>query len=125
MTPMYRADQVGSLLRPAALLEARRNPATSRDELTAIEDRHTLDVLDRQKRAGFKIFTDGELRRTGFMGDFYESVEGLDRDYHLDRSWKGAPAGVGVAKGIGAPGGAVVAKLQLVADCARRVWADA
>jgi len=112
MDPIYRADQVGSLLRPAELLEARRNPDISPDELTAIEDRHILDVLDRQKRAGFKIFTDGELRRTGFMGDFYESVEGLDREYDLDRTWKGAPAGVGVAKGIGAPGGAVVARLR-------------
>ena len=125
MNPIYRADQVGSLLRPAELLEARKNPNISRDALTAIEDRHILHVLDRQKQTGFKIFSDGELRRTSFMGDFYESVEGLDRDYDLDRSWKGAPAGVGVAKGIGAPGGAVVAKLQLVADCARRVWADA
>ena len=77
MAPIYRADQVGSLLRPAELLEARRNPDISHDELPGIEDRHILDVLDRQKRAGFKIFTDGELRRTGFMGDFYESVEGL------------------------------------------------
>src|SRR5436190_165122 len=112
MDPIYRADQVGSLLRPAELLEARRNPDISHGELTGIEDRHILDVLDRQKRAGFKIFTDGELRRTGFMGDFYESVEGLDREYDLDRTWKGAPAGVGVAKGIGAPGGAVVARLR-------------
>src|SRR5207249_430290 len=112
MAPIYRADQVGSLLRPAELLEARRNPDISHDELPGIEDRHILDVLDRQKRAGFKIFTDGELRRTGFMGDFYESVEGLDREYDLDRTWKGAPAGVGVAKGIGAPGGAVVARLR-------------
>ena len=112
MAPIYRADQVGSLLRPAELLEARKNPNISRHELTGIEDRHILDVLDRQKRAGFKIFTDGELRRTGFMGDFYESVEGLDSDYDLDRTWKGAPGGVGAAKGTGAPGGAVVAKLR-------------
>ena len=47
MDPIYRADQVGSLLRPAELLEARRNPDISPDELTAIEDRHILDVLDR------------------------------------------------------------------------------
>jgi 5-methyltetrahydropteroyltriglutamate--homocysteine methyltransferase len=111
-TYRYRADQIGSLLRPAELLEARQNPNISEDELTRIEDRHILDVFERQKRAGFKIFTDGELRRTGFMGDFYESVEGLDRQYDLDRTWKGAPAGVGVAKGIGAPGGAVVARLR-------------
>ena len=112
MASIYRADQVGSLLRPSDLLEARKNPNITRDELTLLEDRHILHVLDRQKRAGFRIFTDGELRRTGFMGDFFESVEGLDPEYELDRAWKGAPAGVGAARGIGAPGGAVVARLR-------------
>jgi len=112
MAEMYRADQVGSLLRPPELLEARTNPGVSREQLTAIEDRHILEVLTRQKRAGFRIFTDGELRRTGFMGDFYESVEGLNPEYELDRTWKGAPSGVAAASGVGAPGGAVVAKLR-------------
>src|SRR5947208_8037801 len=108
----YRADHVGSLLRPKELLDARNDPTITREQLAAIEDRHILGVLKRQQDAGLKIFTDGELRRTGFMGDFYDSVEGLDREYDLDRTWKGAPAGAGVAKGIGAPGGAVVAKLR-------------
>ena len=54
----------------------------------------------------------GELRRTGFMGDFYESVEGLNPEYELDRSWKGAPTGVAAASGVGAPGGAVVTKIR-------------
>jgi methionine synthase II (cobalamin-independent) len=112
MAPMYRADQVGSLLRPQELLEARQKPGISRGALTAIEDRYILDVLARQKSAGFRIFTDGELRRTGFMGDFYESVEGLSPEYELDRAWKGAPTGVAAASGVGAPGGAVVAKLR-------------
>jgi 5-methyltetrahydropteroyltriglutamate--homocysteine methyltransferase len=112
MTEMYRADQVGSLLRPPELLQARTIPGVSREQLTAIEDRHILDVLARQKSAGFRIFTDGELRRTGFMGDFYESVEGLSPEYELDRAWKGAPTGVAAASGVGAPGGAVVAKLR-------------
>jgi methionine synthase II (cobalamin-independent) len=112
MATRYRADHVGSLLRPHELLEARRNPALSHEQLTAIEDRYILDVLTRQKEIGFEIFTDGELRRAGFMSDFYESVEGLDYDYDVERAWKGAPAGVGVARGIGAPGGAVVSKLR-------------
>ena len=112
MTHMYRADQVGSLLRPHELLEARKRPGISHEELTALEDRYILDLFARQKSAGFRIFTDGELRRTGFMGDFYESVEGLSPEYELDRAWKGAPTGVAVASGVGAPGGAVVAKLR-------------
>src|SRR4029450_573304 len=109
MTPTYRADQVGSLLRPQELLNARNDPHTTHEQLTAIEDRHILDVLKQQQNIGFKIFTDGELRRTSFMGDFYESVEGIDPEYDVDRAWKG---GVGLAKGIGARGGAVVAKLR-------------
>ena len=100
MTTIYRADQVGSLLRPQELLEARKNPGVSRGELTAVEDRCVLDALARQQRAGFRIFTDGELRRSGFMGDFYESVEGLSSDYDLDRTWQGAPAGVAAASGM-------------------------
>jgi methionine synthase II (cobalamin-independent) len=112
MPPKYRADQVGSFLRPKELLDARKNPAVSAEQLTAIEDRCILDVLTRQKEAGFRIFSDGELRRSGFMGDFYDSVEGLDRDFEVDRTWKGAPSVAVVARGIGAPGGAVVAKLR-------------
>ena len=112
MAAHYRADHVGSLLRPRELLDARNDPHVTGEQLAAIEDRHILGVLKRQKEVGLQIFTDGELRRTSFMGDFYESVDGLDRDYELDRAWKGAPSGVGAARGIGAPGGAVVAKLR-------------
>ena len=108
----YRADHVGSLLRPKALLEARADHQVTREQLTAIEDRHILDVLKHQQDAGLTIFTDGELRRSGFMSDFYESVEGLDTAHEIARSWNGAPAGVGAARGIGAPGGAVVGKLR-------------
>ena len=84
----YRADNVGSLLRPKDLLDAGENPAVSPAQLQEIEDRHILDVLERQKDLGLKIFTDGELRRGSFMGDFYDSVEGLDRDHTVDRTWK-------------------------------------
>ena len=112
MITKYRADQVGSFLRPKELLDARKNPNLAPNALHAIEDRHILAVLDRQKQIGFKVFTDGELRRSSFMGDFYESVEGLSPEYELDRAWKGAPTGVASASGVGAPGGAVVAKIR-------------
>ena len=112
MARTYRADHVGSLLRPQELLDAHKDLGVTREQLTAIEDRHILDVLRRQQDAGLTIFTDGELRRTGFMSDFYESVDGLDPQYELARSWNGAPAGVGAARGIGAPGGAVIGKLR-------------
>jgi 5-methyltetrahydropteroyltriglutamate--homocysteine methyltransferase len=112
MTWRYHADHVGSLLRPQELLDARKDPQVTREQLSAVEDRHILDVLKHQQDAGLEIFTDGELRRASFMSDFYESVAGLDQEYEVDRTWKGAPAGVAAARGIGAPGGAVVAKLR-------------
>lgn len=108
----YKADHVGSLLRPKELLDARKDHHAAPSDLSVLEDRHILAVLKRQKDAGLEIFTDGELRRTGFMSDFFESVEGLDSEYELVRAWKGAPTGVQAAKGIGAPGGAVVSKLR-------------
>jgi 5-methyltetrahydropteroyltriglutamate--homocysteine methyltransferase len=86
---MYRADHVGSLLRPQEVLDARSDPHMSSERLREIEDTHILRVLERQKDLGFHIFTDGELRRRGFMSDFYESVDGLDHDGSVARAWKG------------------------------------
>ncbi|MGA8304194.1 MAG: hypothetical protein WB723_00835, partial [Candidatus Acidiferrales bacterium] len=76
MSGMYRADQVGSLLRPAELLEARRTAESK--ILAEIEDREIRRVLAKQKELGFEIFTDGELRRRNFMSDFTDAVEGFD-----------------------------------------------
>ena len=70
------------------LLDARDSPDVSSEELKKIEDRRILEVLERQKDLGLKIFTDGELRRSSFMGDFYDSVEGLDKDHTVARTWK-------------------------------------
>ena len=63
MTVPYRADQVGSFLRPAALLEARKDPSTPPERIRELEDRAILDCLARQRELGYEIFTDGELRR--------------------------------------------------------------
>jgi 5-methyltetrahydropteroyltriglutamate--homocysteine methyltransferase len=91
---IYRADQVGSLLRPPELIEARNHKATP-EQLKAIEDTCILRALKRQQELGFRIFTDGELRRGGFMTDFYESVEGLDMEGSIARAWKGSAGSVG------------------------------
>lgn len=88
MSRKYRADHVGSLLRPAELLEARKNPAKTPEELANMEDRHIERVLQRQKDVGLRIFTDGEFRRAGFMSDFNDSVEGLDNAEAIARDWK-------------------------------------
>ena len=90
MPSKYRADHVGSFLRPSELLNARRGHL-SIEQLRAIEDRHILGVLKRQKEIGFDIFTDGEFRRTNFMSDFTDAVEGFDFGDAVKRSWKDDP----------------------------------
>ena len=50
-------------------------------------------MLQRQKDLGFKIFTDGELRRLNFMSDFNEAVEGIDESDNLLRSWQASTGG--------------------------------
>ncbi len=86
MTSTYRADQVGSLLRPAELLEARRSKLPS-DELRALEDRHILRVFEKQKEVGLDIITDGEYRRSNFMSDFTDAVDGFDFRGSVQRTW--------------------------------------
>jgi 5-methyltetrahydropteroyltriglutamate--homocysteine methyltransferase len=96
----YRADHVGSLLRPPELLEARKNSSIAPEQLREIEDRHIQRVLQRQKDIGFRIFTDGEFRRGGFMSDFNDSVEGLDNAEAIGRDWKtAASSGTGPLAG--------------------------
>jgi 5-methyltetrahydropteroyltriglutamate--homocysteine methyltransferase len=76
----YRADQVGSLLRPKALLEAREQcarGAISREQLRAQEDQAILQALDRQRAVGLEIFTDGEFRRGSWITDMAEAVDGF------------------------------------------------
>jgi 5-methyltetrahydropteroyltriglutamate--homocysteine methyltransferase len=88
----FRADQVGSLLRPPELLEARRAATPDPERLRAIEDRHILRVLAKQQELGFDIFTDGELRRRHFMSDFTDAVEGFDHGDAVAMSWKAPSA---------------------------------
>jgi 5-methyltetrahydropteroyltriglutamate--homocysteine methyltransferase len=86
MATPYRADQVGSFLRPAEVLEARK-AAGDAEKLRAIEDKQILRVLAKQKELGFEIFTDGELRRRNFMSDFTDAVEGFDLGDAVARTW--------------------------------------
>ena len=112
MAIRYRADQIGSFLRPQEIRDARNNPSLSLEQLREIEDRHILRALARQKDLGFKIFTDGELRRSQFMGDFYDSVDGLDTDGSIARAWKGQSAnGAGGGVALAQPTGLVVDKI--------------
>ena len=97
MVTKYRADQVGSFLRSKEILDAHTRGAGP-DELKATEDKAILDVLQKQKDLGFKIYSDGELRRTTFMSDFNEAVEGVGTGDAVARQWSGQTAGnLGVA----------------------------
>jgi 5-methyltetrahydropteroyltriglutamate--homocysteine methyltransferase len=86
MSATYRADHVGSLLRPPELLEARRTHAPA-DRLHQLEDLHIARVLQKQKELGLGVFTDGELRRSNFMSDFTDAVEGFDLGDAVARHW--------------------------------------
>ena len=87
MPSTLRADHVGSFLRPAELLRARSSHIAP-SELEAVENRNVLRVLERQKEIGLDVFTDGELRRTNFMSDFTDAVEGFDFGDAVPRKWK-------------------------------------
>jgi 5-methyltetrahydropteroyltriglutamate--homocysteine methyltransferase len=109
----YRADQVGSFLRPADLLEARQKLASEPDKLRKLEDQHILRVLDKQKELGFEIFTDGELRRSNFMSDFTDAVEGFDFGDSVSRTWNAGQAQAAAAT-VARVTGIVSAKLRAV-----------
>jgi len=78
--PPFRADHVGSLLRPPALLAARDRAAKgaiSPAALRAAEDAAIRDVVAFQEGLGLQSVTDGEFRRTYFHIDFLERIEGV------------------------------------------------
>jgi 5-methyltetrahydropteroyltriglutamate--homocysteine methyltransferase len=80
--PPFRADHVGSLLRPAALKDARAKRAKgeiSPADLTAIEDREIARVVARQEEVGLKATTDGEFRRSWWHLDFLWGLDGVER----------------------------------------------
>ena len=86
MQPEYRADHVGSFLRPAQLLEARRTG--DRGRIRDIEDEQILRVLKMQRDLGFQFATDGEFRRRNFMSDFTDAVDGFDLADAVARGWQ-------------------------------------
>jgi 5-methyltetrahydropteroyltriglutamate--homocysteine methyltransferase len=79
--PPFRADHVGSLLRPAALKEARgkreRGEITA-EELKTIEDREIETVIRKQEAAGLRSVTDGEFRRAFWNYDFLGEIDGVE-----------------------------------------------
>jgi methionine synthase II (cobalamin-independent) len=80
MKPPFRADHVGSLLRPPELKEARERRKLgkiSSDELKAAEDRHIRKAVAMQEAAGLQSVTDGEFRRAFWHTDFLTGFDGI------------------------------------------------
>src|SRR5262245_38180615 len=80
--PPFRADHVGSLLRPAALHEARAKRAKgeiSPADLKAVEDREIERVIKKQEDVGLKAVTDGEFRRSWWHLDFLWGLDGVEK----------------------------------------------
>ncbi|MFZ2145175.1 MAG: cobalamin-independent methionine synthase II family protein [Xanthobacteraceae bacterium] len=79
--PPFRADHVGSFLRPAALKEARakrEKGAISQAELKAVEDREIEKIVAKQEEIGLKFATDGEFRRSWWHFDFLGMLDGVE-----------------------------------------------
>jgi 5-methyltetrahydropteroyltriglutamate--homocysteine methyltransferase len=87
MKPPFRADHVGSLLRPASIHEARAGRAkgtVSAEALKAVEDREIERVIRRQEEVGLKAVTDGEFRRSWWHLDFLWGLDGVEK-YVMDQ----------------------------------------
>jgi 5-methyltetrahydropteroyltriglutamate--homocysteine methyltransferase len=86
-TPPFRADHVGSLLRPDGLLAARAERAAGRitaEQLRAAEDEAIREVVRRQRSVGLRSATDGEFRRTSWHMDFIYRLGGVRQsDDHI------------------------------------------
>ncbi len=81
-TPPFRADHVGSLLRPPELTRARAEFKAGRIDtphLRAVEDEAILGVIELQRDAGMQTVTDGEFRRTSWHMDFIYSLDGVEQ----------------------------------------------
>jgi 5-methyltetrahydropteroyltriglutamate--homocysteine methyltransferase len=81
--PPFRADHVGSLLRPPALLQAREDFAAGRidaDRLRTVEDDAVRAVVRRQEEVGLRSATDGEFRRASWHMDFIYELDGVTKE---------------------------------------------
>jgi 5-methyltetrahydropteroyltriglutamate--homocysteine methyltransferase len=81
--PPFRADHVGSLLRPPRLLQAREDHAAGRigaDELRAVEDEAIREIVRKQEEVGLQSATDGEFRRESWHMDFIYQLDGISKE---------------------------------------------
>ena len=92
-TPPFRADHVGSMLRPKALLAARdrrKKGEITAEELRGIEDAAIKEVIAKQEAVGLQSVTDGEFRRAYFHIDFLEHLKGVVVKGGMPMKFRGA-----------------------------------
>ena len=96
--PPFRAEHIGSLLRPAALLEQRARFARSeisQSDLTAAENTAISEAIALQQRLGLRFVTDGEFRRRSYHSFFYQQLGDISIDTLAGTEAKGAQDGSG------------------------------
>jgi methionine synthase II (cobalamin-independent) len=126
-TPPFRADHVGSLLRPAALKEARKKRAEGAIDaaaLKAVEDREIARVIKKQEEVGLQTVTDGEFRRSWWHLDFLWGLDGVEK-HVMDTgvAFTGITTrneGLKVTGKIGFSGHPMIEHFKFVKDHARR-----
>jgi len=126
--PPFRADHVGSLLRPASLKQARERRAKgeiSAADLKAVEDREIERVIKKQEDVGLQAVTDGEFRRSWWHLDFLWGLDGAER-YHMDTGIAFAAVttrneGVRVTGKLGFSGHPMIEHFKYVAAHTKRV----
>lgn len=87
--PPFRADHVGSLLRPEPLLACRerwKRGEMTLDELRTEEDQHIAHAVKLQEDVGLQSVTDGEYRRETFHADFLSKIEGIESNFDFDKA---------------------------------------
>src|SRR6266850_1447992 len=112
MPARYRAEQVGSLLRPAELLQARAAYAESKirlEEVRAREHQAIMQAFEKQQQIGIDIVSDGEMRRGSWLTDMADAVEGFVPQ-RGELEWKGPGGALEGSTALAA--GAKLKKLQ-------------
>ena len=77
MAKKYRADQVGSFLRPQAIKDAHtahREGRISEEELRQVENEQITQLLEMEKQSGIDVYSDGEWRRAGWASPFSDAM---------------------------------------------------
>lgn len=88
--PPFRAEHIGSLLRPQDLIEARLSHEAGdmdEEELRELEDLSIRDAVRLQEDVGLEVVTDGEYRRNTYFSHFFERIGGLEFDRNGEKGW--------------------------------------